>query len=95
MASRGSSGSTAKPAASSTERPSVACDSEPRAPKQAHGAPARPETSAVAWATANSVISAAAPHAAPSTPAPTPTASASSTAISAAQARPAASPRRP
>ena len=73
----------------------MARDSDPRAPKHAQGAPARPETSAVAWAIANTVISAAAPQAAPSIPAPTPTASASSTAMSAAHARAAASPRSP
>ena len=85
-ASEGRKGTAAKAAASTRLRSTEGRLTVERAPKQAHGAPARPRISAEPIIAANISISAAAPNAAPSSPAATPTASASSVAISPAQA---------
>ena len=83
---RGSAGSTENAAASATARASAAGPTRPRAPRHAHGAPARPLTIATASTAANPRHSPAAAHAAASSPAATATPSTASTTTSAAHA---------
>ena len=83
---RSSIGSTANATASSAARPIEARLIRPRAPKQPHGAPARPLISAAACAPVNAANRPAAAYSAPVAPAATPIASPASSAPSAAQA---------